>query len=345
MKALVLEGIQKLVIREVADPEPGSGGAIIRVMANGVCRSDWHAWIGDFKRDFPVIMGHEMTGVVDEVRPGVTSLKKGDRVIVPFTGSDGTCPHCRKGLSHLCDNPIIPGKTYGGGYAEYVGVPNADRNVVKLPDEISFTEGAALGCRFMTSFNGLINQAKVRPGEWVAVFGCGVVGLSAVNIASAFGAQVIGVDINPANLELAKAMGAAYVINSKETKPVEAVLEITKGGAHVTIDALGITDTCVGGLLSLRKAGRHVQLGITTKKEAGYISIPIDLFPYKEIVLLGAHGMPVHDFSALLPMVIQKRVAPGKLVNREIALSDVAGVFEKMTNSTNVGAQVVTTFD
>jgi D-arabinose 1-dehydrogenase-like Zn-dependent alcohol dehydrogenase len=344
MKALVLEGIQKLAVRDVPDPEPGPAGALIRVMANGVCRSDWHAWIGDFKRDFPVIMGHEMTGVVEEVRPGVSSLKKGDRVIVPFTGSDGTCPHCRKGLSHLCDNPSIPGKSYTGGYAEYVGVPNADRNIVKLPDEVSFTEGAALGCRFMTSFHGLVNQAKVRPGEWVVVFGCGVVGLSAVNIASALGAQVIGVDINPANLELAKSLGAAFVINSRETKPVEAVIDITEGGAHVSIDALGITDTCVGGLLSLRKAGRHVQLGITTKKEAGYISIPIDLFPYKEIMLLGAHGMPVHDFSALMPMVVQKRVTPGKLVNKEIALSEVEEVFEKMSTSSNVGAQVVTTF-
>ena len=145
MKALVLEGIQQLAVRDVPDAQPGDQGVLIKVMANGVCRSDWHAWVGDFKRDFPVIMGHEMTGIVEEVRPGVTSLKKGDRVIVPFTGSDGTCPHCRKGLSHLCDSPSIPGKSYSGGYAEYVGVPKADRNVVKLPDEISFTDGAALG--------------------------------------------------------------------------------------------------------------------------------------------------------------------------------------------------------
>ena len=344
MKALVLEGIQKLAVRDVPDAEPGALGALIRVKANGVCRSDWHAWIGDIKRNYPMIIGHEMVGVVEEVMPGVTRFKKGDRVVVPFSGSDGTCDYCLKGFSHLCDNPLIPGKTYPGGYAEYVGIALADRNLVPLPDEISFTEGAALGCRFMTSFHGLVDRAEVQAGEWVVVYGCGGIGLSAINIASSLGCRVIGVDIHPANLELAKGMGAAFVVNSRETKPVEAVMEITKGGAHVAVDALGIAETCVDGILSLRKAGRHLQIGITTKNEAGYISVPVDLMVYRELKLIGSLGMAPHRYASMIPMIVQKQLTPGKMVSGEISLSEVETVFESMTKSANTGTFVVTKF-
>jgi D-arabinose 1-dehydrogenase-like Zn-dependent alcohol dehydrogenase len=344
MKALVLEGIQQLAVRDVPDPEPGALGALVRVKANGVCRSDWHAWIGDIKRDFPMIIGHEMVGVVEEVRPGVTRFRKGDRVVVPFSGSDGTCEQCQRGFSHLCDNPQIPGKTYPGGYAEYVGVSLADRNLVPLPEEISFTHGAALGCRFMTSFHGLVDRAEIRAGEWVVVYGCGGIGLSAINIASALGCRVIGVDINPANLVLARSMGAAFVVNSKEAGPVEAVTEITRGGADVAVDALGIAQTCVDAILSLRKGGRHLQIGITTKNEAGYIRLPVDMMVYKELKLIGSLGMAPHRFASMIPMVVDGRLAPGKMVNKEISLSEVASVFESMTRSANVGTFVVTQF-
>lgn len=344
MKALVLEGVKKLAVREVSAPEPGALGVLLSVKANGVCRSDWHAWTGDIKRDYPMVIGHEMVGVVEEVMPGVARFKKGDRVVVPFSGSDGTCLHCQRGSAHLCDNPLIPGKTYSGGYAEYVGIPLADRNLVLLPQEISFSEGAALGCRFMTSFHGLVDRAEILPGEWVVVYGCGGVGLSAINIASALGCRVIGVDVNAANLELAKAMGAEFVINSRETAPVEAVLEITKGGANVSVDALGIADTCVNGILSLAKSGRHLQIGITTKSEAGYIKLPVDMMVYKELKVIGSVGMAPHRFASMVPLIAQGKLHPGKMVTREISLSEVEGVFEDMTRSAAIGTFVVTKF-
>ena len=344
MKALVLEGIQQLAIRDLPDPEPGALGALVRVQANGVCRSDWHAWIGDIPRNYPMVIGHEMTGIVEEVMPGVTRFKRGDRVVVPFSGSDGTCEHCRGGWAHLCDNPIIPGKTYSGGYGEYVGVALADRNLVPLPDEISFVEGAALGCRFMTSFHGLVDRAEIRAGEWVVVYGCGGIGLSAINIASALGCRVIGVDVNPANLELARTMGAQHVIDSRSTKPVEAVLDITGSGAHVSVDALGIAETCVNGILSLRKGGRHLQIGITTKNEAGYIRLPVDLMVYKELKMIGSLGMAPSRYDSMVPLVTQKKLQPGRMVNREIALSEVEGIFHDMTRSANNGTFVVTKY-
>ena len=344
MKALVLDGVQQLAIRDLPVPPVPALGALIRIKANGVCRSDWHAWMGDIPRNYPMVLGHEMAGVVEEVAPGVREFKKGDRVVVPFNGSDGTCPFCQKGSSHLCDNALIPGRNYAGGYAELVAVPLADRNLVRLPDEISFAEGASLGCRYMTSFHALVDRAEIQPGEWVVILGCGGVGLSAIDIASSLGCRVIGVDVNPANLELATQLGAERVINSKNENTVEAVLAATQVGAHVSVDALGITQTCTDGILSLRKGGRHVQVGITSKADAGYIRIPTDLLVYKELKMIGSLGMPSHRFDAMLPMIVKKQLKPGKLVTREISLAEVQSIFEGMSNSTVNGTFVVTDF-
>lgn len=345
MKALVLEGVQKLAIKEVPTPQLAPLGALIRIQANGVCRSDWHAWMGDIPRTYPMVLGHEMAGIVEEVAPGVCDIKRGDRVVVPFNGSDGTCPYCQKGLSHLCDNALIPGRSYSGGYAEYVSVPLADRNLVTLPDEVSFAEGASLGCRYMTSFHALVDRADIQPGEWVVIMGCGGVGLSAINIAASLGCRVIGVDVNPANLELATQLGAEMVINSKLENPVEAVLAATKIGAHVSVDALGITQTCTDGLLSLRKGGRHIQIGITTKADAGYMRLPTDLIVYKELQLIGSLGMPSHRYDAMLPMIVKRQLNPAKLVTREIGLKEVQSIFEGMSNATVNGTFVVTDFN
>lgn len=344
MKALVLEGVQKLILRDVPTPNLVAGGAMIRVMGNGVCRSDWHAWIGDHIRDYPIVMGHELAGIVEEVSPGVTRFKKGDRVVVPFSGSDGTCEYCQTGHTNRCDHKETPGRTYSGGYGEYVCVPMADRNLVSLPDEVSFTDGAALGCRFMTSYHGLVDRAAVGNGEWVVVYGCGGIGLSAINIAASIGARVIGVDVNASNLALAKTMGADYTVNSRECNPVEAVMEITKGGAHVSVDALGITETCVNGVNSLRKGGRHLQLGVTTKKEAGFISVPIDQMVMRELQIVGSLGMPAHRYDTMIPLIAKGRLSPGKMVTGEISLSEVEGIFQGMTTSAITGTYVVTKF-
>jgi D-arabinose 1-dehydrogenase-like Zn-dependent alcohol dehydrogenase len=345
MKALVMDGIQQLAVCEVPTPRPLDNGAVVRVKANGICRSDWHVWAGDFPVNFPAIIGHELSGVVEETTPGITNFKKGDRVVVPFSGSEGTCEYCRSGNSHLCDSYLYPGTAYSGGYAEYVSVPIADRNMVHIPDEVSFVDAAALGCRFMTAFHGLVDRVQVRPGEWVVVYGCGGGGLSMINIASAMAANVIGVDINPANLELARQMGAHFMVNSRETNPVEAVMEITKGGADVSVDALGIPETCVNGIRSLRKGGRHLQAGVTTKSEAGFISVPIDEMVMREIQFLGTLGMQSHRYSAMLPLVAQGRLTPGKMVNREVSLSEVGQIFEDMTRFANPGIFVVTRFE
>ncbi|WP_138419636.1 zinc-binding dehydrogenase [Aquibacillus sediminis] len=343
MKALVFEGVKKTVVKNVPDPTIDYDGIIIKNMANGVCRSDWHMWAGDQAIPQPII-GHEFAGIVEEVGSNVKNFKKGDRVIVPFSGSDGTCPHCLKGETHLCDSFLVPGVAYEGGYGEYVGIPQGDRNVVHISDSISFRDAAAMGCRFMTSYHGVIDRAQVLPGENVVVYGCGGVGLSAVHIASSMGARVIGVDINDANLKLAKEMGASDIINSKNIDPVEAVKELTDGGADVSVDALGIAQTCLSGINSLKKGGRHLQIGVTTKKEAGFISVPVDEMVMAEKSFITTLGMPAHRFSSMLSMVGQGKLNPGNMVTGEIALSEVEGIFHDMSNFKTTGTYVVTDF-
>jgi D-arabinose 1-dehydrogenase-like Zn-dependent alcohol dehydrogenase len=342
MKALVLEDKQLCVVKDVPDPTIDDDGVLIKVSANGVCRSDHHVWKGGQPQGR--ILGHEFSGIVEEVGKNVTNFKKGDRVIAPFTGSDGTCPHCLSGKSHLCDNRTSPGGNYDGGYAEYVAVPKGDRNVIHLPEEINFRDASALGCRFMTAYHGLVDRAQVLPGEWVAVYGCGGVGLSVVNIAKAMGANVIGVDINDANLELAKQMGAVYTVNSREANPVEAIRELTKGGADVSVDALGLPVVVVNSIRSLKKDGRHLQAGVIGA-DGGNVSVPVTEMLMKEIRFISTFGMPVHRFSSLLPLVSTGSLTPGKMINREVSLSEVNDIFIGMSNYAHTGTFVVTKFE
>lgn len=348
MKAAVLEEFQKpLAVRDVRDPELTQNGAIVRVEANGVCRSDWHAWMGDWdwigvKFPLPHVLGHEFSGVVEQVGANVRAFQPGDRVVVPFTQGDGTCAECRSGHQNICDHGQMPGFSYWGGFGRYVHVPGADTNLVRLPDGVSFTDAAALGCRFMTAFHGLLDQVQVRPGEWVAVHGCGGVGLSAIQIATAVGANVIAVDIGDDKLEFAKKLGAVATINAKREKVRPAVKELTGGGAHVSVDALGIADTCQTAVASLRKRGRHLQIGMTTGEERGKIALPIDMIVQHELQIVGAVGMQPARYTPMLQMVEHGRLHPGDLVTRKISVADVSDELNAMSSFNGVGVAVIT---
>lgn len=350
MKAAVLEALRKpLVVKNVRDPECSPTGAIVRTEAEGVCRSDWHIWMGDWSwvglsPTLPCVMGHEFCGVVEEAGNEVRNFKPGDRVVVPFNQGDGTCEYCRTGFSNCCNAIQIPGVTYWGGYGRYVAVPGADMNLVSLPEKVSFADAAALGCRFMTSFHGIVDQAQVKPGEWVVVYGCGGVGLSAINIAAAVGANVIGVDLDDAKLELAKKIGATHVVNGKKTDPINPVMDMTQGGAHVAVDALGIATTCRNSIMSLRKRGRHLQMGLTTQVEKGEVQVPIDRVVLMELQLIGSLGMQASRYPSMLQMVGTGKLTPGTMVTKHIRLEDASGVLNEMTNYQNVGTAVITQY-
>jgi len=348
MRAAVMEGVRKpIVVRELPDPRIEAHGALVRVEANGVCRSDWHGWVGDWdwigiRFDFPHVLGHEFCGVVEEVGRDVRAFKAGDRVIVPFSQGEGTCAMCRSGHSNICYHGFSPGFNYWGGFGRFSAVPQADVNLVRMPESMSFVEGAGLGCRYMTSFHGLVNQARVRPGEWVAVHGCGGIGLSAVQIATALGANVVAVDIDERKLAAARQQGAVATVSAAgNVDPAAAVRELTKGGADVSVDALGIKATCQNSIRSLRKRGRHLQIGMTSGAERGEIAVPIDLIANDELVLIGSQGMPALGYGAMLTMVEAGHLKPGTLVSRTLGLDEVGAVLESMDSYGTLGIPVI----
>lgn len=343
MKALVFKGNKVSEFTDYADPTIDENGIIVKIMANGVCRSDYSMWYSENAPNTE-ICGHEMTGVVEEVGKNIKNFKPGDRVLVPFSGSDGTCPHCLEGNTNLCDSFLVPGATFNGGYAEYLSIPFGDRNLLHLPDAISFLDGAALGCRMMTAFHGMIDRAEVKTGDKVAVFGCGGIGLSAINIASSVGATVIAVDINEENLELARLMGAKYAINGKEENLIEQIADLTGGGVDISVDALGNQTTAVNSLQALKKKGKHLQIGVVRADGSGTMVIPTDLIVMKEAQFIGTLGMPISGFPRLLSLVEQGHLQPGKMVTAEISLSEVPTIFDKMSRFETKGTYVVTDF-
>ncbi len=235
--------------------------------------------------------GHELAGTVAEIGRDVGRWKVGDRVTVPFVCGCGTCPECESGNQQVCDHQTQPGFTHWGSFAEFVAIDHADVNLVALPDDMDFVTAASLGCRFATSFRAIAAQGRVASGEWVAVHGCGGVGLSAVMIAAALGSRVIAVDINPSVLSLAEELGAEAAINAHETDDVAGrIHELTGRGAHVSVDALGSAVTCANSISCLRKRGRHVQVGLLAGDQYRP-RLPMEQVIARELEIVGSHGM------------------------------------------------------
>jgi alcohol dehydrogenase len=322
VRALVFEEFgAPPAVRSVPDPVPAADGVVVRVGASGLCRSDWHAWAGhDPGVVLPHVPGHELAGTVAAVGPGVRGWAVGDRVTVPFVCACGRCAQCREGAGQVCLRQTQPGFTHWGSLAELVALDAADVNLVALPPELPFATAAALGCRFATAFRAVTGVARVRPGEWVAVHGCGGVGLSAVQVAVAAGARVVAVDVSAAALELARGFGAEHVVDGAGDVPA-AVTDLTGGGAHVSLDALGAAVTCVNSVRSLRPRGRHVQVGLLPPA-TGRPEIPMELVVAGELAVLGSHGMAAADYPAMLALIAAGRLRPDLLVTRELSLDE-----------------------
>ncbi len=344
MKAVLFEKFEEAPkVVTVDDPTPEVHGVVLKVEATGVCRSDWHGWMGhDTDIDLPHIPGHELAGIVEAVGKDVTNWKVGDRVTVPFVGGCGSCPECHAGHQQVCHNQFQPGFTHWGSFAEYVGIHQADLNLVSLPESMDFATAASLGCRFATSFRAVVDQGKASAGQWVVVRGCGGVGLSAVMIANAVGANVIAIDINDEKLALAKALGAVATINGASVADVpEAVIELTKGGAHVSLDALGHPVTCFNSIANLRPRGKHVQVGLMLADHATP-QVPMSKVIGQELEILGSHGMQAHRYGAMLDMVESGKLDPARLVGDQISLAEAPEALMNMDKFQSVGATVIT---
>ena len=346
MKAAIFREFQgPITIETVADPQLPDDGVIIKVGANGICRSDWHGWMGhDPSISLPHVPGHELAGTVADVGKDVRKWQVGDRVTVPFSCGCGTCGECASGNQHICDNDFQPGFSGWGSFAELVAIRYADVNLVKLPDDMDFVTAASLGCRFVTSYRAVIRQGRVRPGEWVAVHGCGGVGMSAIMIASAMGAQVVAIDIDDAKLEFAKSIGAAHVVNAKETpKVVKAVRTITGGGANLSLDCLGSSETAVNSIRNLRKRGRHVQVGLMLAAHSRP-AVPMAFLHAMEVELLGSHGMQAWEYPGMLDMIAAGTLRPEKLIGETVSLEDSAEILMNMNSFKGVGVSVINRF-
>ncbi len=345
MKAAVYEEFRApLTVQNVSDPAPSLTGVVLRVKACGICRSDWHGWMGnDPDIRLPHVPGHELAGEIVEVGSEVSKFRSGDRVTLPFVCGCGNCEQCISGNQQVCDHQFQPGFTAWGGFAEYVAIEYADANLVHLPDEIDFVTAASLGCRFATSYRAVVDQGKIASGQWVAVYGCGGVGLSAIMIAVAFGARVVAIDIDRDKLEFAKTIGAENVVNSKHSDPVAAILDLTGGGAHISVDALGHPEILFNSVSSLRKRGKHIQVGIM---ESGkhHAAVPIDKIIGRELEILGSHGMQAHRYPEMLDMIRTGKLYPQKLVGKAVSLVDAPDELINMSNFRGTGVSVITAF-
>ena len=329
MRALVMHAFrERLSLEEVAEPELPADGALVEVRATGLCRSDWHGWMGhDASIALPHVPGHEFAGVVAQVGPEVRGIKPGDRVTAPFCCGCGACEPCRLGHTQICERDYQPGFTGWGSFAERVLVPVADLNCVPLPDELTFEAAAALGCRFMTAFAAVGERGGVRAGDWLAVHGCGGVGLSAVMLGRALGARVVAVDVAPGPLERAAELGATHTVEATGDT-AERIRELTGGGAHVSIDAIGAGATAAASLRSLRRRGRHVQVGLLGDDREP--RVPLATLISRELEIAGVHGMPVRGYPALLRLVASGAVDPARLIRRRIGLEDAGAALAAM---------------
>lgn len=339
--AVVREFNADLSIETVPDPDCPETGVILEVAACGVCRSDFHGWVGTHpKVTNGSILGHEYCGTV--VAAGVQARHKvGDRLIAPFILACGQCSACDTGVSNTCENAIVPGFGAPGAYAEYVAVPY-DHNLVHLPDTMTPALAAGLGCRVTTAWHALTDRAAVQAGEWVAVHGTGGIGLSTLLLAKTLGARVVVVDIVAEKLTHAKEHGADATVNAAETDAAAAIREITGGGAQVSIEALGIATTTNASVECLATLGRHVQVGMPAG--SGFMDINMRAIYAKQLSFFGTRGMPSWKYPRLLDMIARGAVDISPMVAREIPLSGASAELRAMHGPTPPGTAVITNF-
>lgn len=343
MRAAVIRAFRgELSLETVPDPVCEPNGVVVRVLACGICRSDWHGWVGEHAKVKPGdIPGHEYCGEVVEAGP-LARWRAGDKVIAPFILSCGDCPECRSGNSTTCRLPRVPGFGEPGAYAEYVSVPHA-HNLARLPDSLTPALAAGLGCRVTTAFHALTGRAAVQAGEWLAVHGTGGIGLSVLLIGRALGARVVVVDVVPERLAHAVSLGAEVAIDARDGDVAARIIAATGGGAHVSVEALGIEATTNASLECLRPMGRHVQVGLPTGHTAK-MQINMNAVYMKQLALFGTRGMPSWRYPSLLDLIARGVVDVRPIVARQVALSGATAELRAFDGPMAPGVAVITDF-
>ncbi|MFV1987204.1 MAG: zinc-binding dehydrogenase [Gemmatimonadota bacterium] len=326
MKAAIFHGSGKpLTVEDVPAPEPSADEVLIRVAGCGVCHTDLHYLdhgTPTFKAP-PMILGHEVSGVIEEAGSDTDGFAPGDRVLAAAVLSCGTCEACRIGRENICENSVMLGNHTDGGYAELIAVRAKD--VFHLPEEIPLVEGSVIADAITTPYHAVVNRGRVTPGDRVVVVGCGGVGLNVIQMAVAVGASVIAVDIAESRLEWAERLGATAVIDSGAVERVDKeVRRLTGGGAHVAFEVVGKASTQETALSCLRTGGRLVLVGYSPEK----MSLNAGRVMFREMEVVGSLGCRPVDYPRVIEMVRQGRVRVTDLVTHRYALDDIADAFD-----------------
>jgi S-(hydroxymethyl)glutathione dehydrogenase/alcohol dehydrogenase len=363
MKAAVLSKIGgPLVIEEIPRPRPRQGEVLVRVSACGVCHTDLHVIKGEVKFPLPAVLGHEISGTVEEVAPDVGGMKPGDRVVASFILPCGRCGFCARGRDDLCETFFAMNRLKGvlydgesrlfrrdgsplamysmGGLAEYAVVPATD--VFLAPDGTPLQDSCILGCALLTAYGAVRHQADARPGESVAVVGVGGVGSNVVQVARAFGAsEIVAVDVNDEKLEAARRLGATRTVNALAEDPVARVRELTGGqGVDVAFEVLGRPETVVNAFNMARDGGRVVVVGIAAG--AATAAIEITRLVRRGIRLIGSYGGRVRaDLPALLRLSQAGQVHVSRSISRRFGLTEVDAAYKALNRGEITGRAIV----
>lgn len=317
MRAVRLAAVgQPLQMQEIQLPVVGERDVLIKVKAAGICHSDAHYRAGvSSAGPLPLTLGHEVAGIVEKRGAQVATVKVGDRVCIHYLATCGNCSYCSTGNEQFCVKGEMIGKNRDGGYAEYMVMPA--RSVVHLPDEISFEQGAVLMCSSSTCFHAL-RKAKLVTGETVAIFGAGGLGMSAIQLAKAFGAlDIYAVDVNQGKLELAEKYGAIPV-NAATVDPVAEIRRLTKGkGVDVAVELVGLPQTMRQAVLSLAVLGRAVLVGLTDQS--------FEVYPYTEILgkeaqIIGSSDHLLSELPSLLEFTRRRMLDLSDVITHTVPL-------------------------
>lgn len=339
MKAAVFHAPnQPLKIEDVERPSPGPGEILVKVAACGVCHTDLHYidhGVPTFKKP-PLILGHETSGVVEELGEGVTQFKSGDKVLLPAVLSCGTCRFCRTGRENICENMIMFGNNIDGAYAEFVRAPAKD--TFSLPDEIPLEEGAIIADAITTPYHAVVNRGEVKPGDKAVVFGCGGVGLNLVQIAAALGATVVAVDILDSKLEWAKKLGAAETLNPAKVERVDKeVRKLTGGGADVSFEAIGNPETMGQAFACLRQGGRLVVVGYSSEN----MKLNLGRVMYREMEVVGSLGCRPVDYPRVIELARVGKIRVAELVTKKAPLEEINSAFDLLRKGEGIRSVVV----
>jgi len=339
MKAIVFHGKDVGVkIEDIPVPKIADDQILVKVAACGVCHTDLHYiehGVPTFKKP-PIVLGHEASGIVEDAGKSVTNVKKGQRVLIPAVLTCGRCPACRQGRENICSNMQMVGNHFDGAYAEYVAVPAKD--VLDLPESIPLEEASIIADAISTPYHAVKNRAQVKPGDTVVVFGCGGVGINAVQMASAAGGFVIAVDVNPRKLEWATEFGAAETINAREVERVSKVVKkLTGGGADIAMEVIGNPRTIEEAFECVRVGGRLCVVGYTHEA----ISIVAGKIMFKELEVVGSLGCRPVDYVPLIRMAAQGKIDLKRQVTHRFSLDEIGKAFEVMKEGASLRSIVV----